>query len=124
MRIRQIGQHVDDMDRAVRFYESFLGQRVAAHFDPPGLGFFVLDDVRFLLDRGLPPSAVYFEVDDVSTTVERLRQDGVEITGEPHVIFRHESGAIGPEGRDEWHASFRDSEGNEVVVVSTRTPAL
>ena len=48
MEIVQIAQHVEDLDRAIAFYEDLLGQKVAARFDPPGLAFFMLME---LLER-------------------------------------------------------------------------
>ncbi len=50
MELVQVAQHVDDLDRAVAFYEDLLGQKVAAQFDPPGIAFFLLDGTRLLLD--------------------------------------------------------------------------
>ena len=58
----------------------------------------------------------YFEVDDVATTVERMRAHATVET-EPHVIFRHEDDALGPAGREEVQAFLRDSEGNTVGLI-------
>jgi len=55
-------------------------------------------------------------------TCEELRMQGVEIVSEPHVIFTHEDGALGPAGTDEWMAFFTDSEGNTVGLVSHEPP--
>lgn len=54
MRLAQVGQHADDLDRAATFYSLLLGAPPTARFDPPGLLFFDLEGVRLLLDRGLP----------------------------------------------------------------------
>ena len=50
MKLIQVAQHVDDLDRAVAFYEQLLGYPALARFDPPGLAFFDLDGTRLLLD--------------------------------------------------------------------------
>jgi len=118
MELVQVAQHAEDLDRAVAFYEDLLGQKVAARFDPPGLAFFLLDGTRLLLDRGAPTSLLYLAVDDVEYTVEQLRGRGVAITTEPHVIFQHKDGSLGPVGTDEWMAFITDSEGNTVALVS------
>ena len=55
------------------------------------------------------------------TRVEELRAEGIQITGEPHVIFQHVDDALGPAGTDEWMAFVEDSEGNTVGLVS-RSP--
>lgn len=118
MELVQIAQHVDDLDRAVAFYEDLLTTRVAARFDPPGIAFFQLDGTRLLLDRSAPSSLIYLAVDDVDASVEALRAKGVAIHTEPHVIFRHRDDTLGPAGTDEWMAFITDSEGNTVGLVS------
>jgi methylmalonyl-CoA/ethylmalonyl-CoA epimerase len=120
MRIRQVAQRAEDLDRAVDFYARLLHQEVTAKFDPPGLAFFVLDGVRLLLDGAVPPATIYFEVPDVAAEVDRLRADGVEVTSEPHTIFRHAGEGLGPDGTEEQMAFVRDSEGNTVGLISTR----
>jgi methylmalonyl-CoA/ethylmalonyl-CoA epimerase len=117
MRLAQVAQHADDLERAATFYEQLLGAPPTGWFDPPGLLFFDLDGVRLLLERGAPSAMLYLAVEDVRTRIERIR--GVaEVVSEPHVIFRHEDDRLGPAGRDEWQAFFRDSEGNLVGLVS------
>ena len=118
MALVQVAQHAEDLDRAAAFYADLLGAPPTARFDPPGLLFFDLDGVRLLLDAGAPSALLYLRVDDVGSTVERLRAQGVVVESEPHVIFRHEDDTLGPAGTDEWHAFVRDSEGNLVGLVS------
>jgi methylmalonyl-CoA/ethylmalonyl-CoA epimerase len=57
-------------------------------------------------------------VPDVRELVEQLRGRGVEVVAEPHVIFSHADGLLGPRGTDEWMAFVKDSEGNTVGLVS------
>jgi methylmalonyl-CoA/ethylmalonyl-CoA epimerase len=117
-RVVQVAQHADDLDRASAFYERLLGRPAAARFDPPGLLFFDVGGVRLLLDKRAPSALVYLGVDDVHQRVTELRQDGVVIESEPHLIFTHDDGALGPAGSEEWMAFVRDSEGNVVGLVS------
>jgi methylmalonyl-CoA/ethylmalonyl-CoA epimerase len=121
MEIVQIAQHVDDLDRAIAFYEELLGTKVAARFDPPGIAFFLLDGTRLLLDKSAPSGLIYLGVDDVEFSTDELRKRGVTIETEPHVIFQHEEGTLGPVGTDEWLAFVIDSEGNTVGLVSYST---
>lgn len=121
-RITQIAQHATDLDRAAAFYENLLGIPPAAKFDPPGLLFFVLGETRLLLESGAPSATIYLEVEDVRGRIEELRAEGIAVEGEPHIIFRHEDGRLGPAGQDEWMAFIRDSEGNPIGLVSYETP--
>jgi methylmalonyl-CoA/ethylmalonyl-CoA epimerase len=123
MNLHQVAQHVDDLERATGFYTRLLGEPPVATFDPPGLVFFRLGDTRLLLERSAPSALVYLRVDDVRTTVEQLRADGVSISNEPHVIFTDNNGLFGPAGAQEWMAFITDSEGNLVGLASQNAPA-
>ena len=120
MKLVQIAQRAEDLDRASAFYADLLGAAPTARFDPPGLVFFDLDGVRLLLDRVAPSALHYLAVDDVEATVERLRAAGVAVESEPHMIFGHDDDTLGPAGSDEWQAFVRDSEGNLVGLVEQR----
>ena len=122
MKLTQIAQHADDLNRAAGFYSALLGSPPAAVFDPPGLLFFDLDGVRLLLERGAPPSMIYLNVPDVRLFVAELEGRGVEVVGSPHLIFHHEDARLGPAGADEWMAFIKDSEGNTVGLVSHTAP--
>ncbi len=102
MTIAQVAQHADDLDRAAAFYQDLLGVEPAARFDPPGLVFFMIGDIRLLLDRAAPSALIYLRVDDVRAEIDQLRSSGVEIETAPHVIFHHVDDSIGPVGTDEW----------------------
>ncbi len=120
MRLVQIAQHVDNLDRATRFYSDLLGVGPVASYDPPGLVFFHLDGVRLMLDRSAPRALLYLQVADVVATVQRLHRAGATIESEPHRIFGHEDDTLGPAGTDEWQAFVRDLEGNLVGLVEQR----
>jgi methylmalonyl-CoA/ethylmalonyl-CoA epimerase len=118
MELVQVAQHVDDLDRAIAFYENLLGKKAAARFAPPGIAFFLLDGTRLILDASAPSGLIYFGVDDVEFSVAELRAAGVAIIEEPHVIFQHSDDTLGPSGTDEWVAFVKDSEGNTIALVS------
>ncbi len=119
MRLVQVALRATDLDRASAFYADLLGREPTGRFDPPGLLFFDLDGTRLLLDGNAPSSMLYLEVDDVAATLDRLR-DRVEVVTEPHAIFTHEDGSLGPAGTTEWQAFVSDSEGNTVGLVELR----
>ena len=120
MTLVQIAQKAEDLQRAAHFYADLLGAEPTATYDPPGLVFFDLGGTRLLLDRVAPSALHYFSVGDIDATVSRLRERGVEVETDPHVIFSHEDGTLGPAGTDEWMAFVRDSEGNTVGLVEQR----
>jgi len=124
MRLVQVAQRAEDLERATAFYADLLGAAPLASFDPPGLVFFDLAGVRLLLDRGAPSALIYVSVDDIEATVDRLRAAGVPVEGEPHVIFGHDDDTLGPAGTEEWMAFVRDSEGNLVGLVEQRPRSL
>ena len=78
-RLRQVAQHVDDLDRAVAFYRDVLGLTLIARFDPPGLAFFELGETRLLLEAGAPSALLYLGVDDVAAATEAVRAKGAVI---------------------------------------------
>ena len=119
-RLVQVAQRATDLAATTAFYAELLGVEPVASFDPPGLAFFDLDGVRLLMDRGAPSALVYLPVDDIDAAVARLREKGVEVTSEPHVIFGHEDDTLGPAGTEEWQAFVVDSEGNSVGLVELR----
>ena len=122
MDVLQIAQHADDLSRARAFYQRLLNTEPAGLFDPPGLLFFQAGEVRLLLEQAATSALIYFKVDDVRTTLESLRAEGVEIVAEPQLIFSHSDDSLGPAGTDEWMAFVKDSEGNTVGLVSHHMP--
>jgi len=117
MRLAQVAQHADDLDRAADFYSVLLESRPIARFDPPGLLFFDLDGTRLLLDRSAPSALLYLHVGNVHEALERI--DGLaEVLSRPRVVFTHENDVLGPSGHEEWQAFVRDSEGNTVGLVA------
>lgn len=124
MRLIQVAQHAQDLERAAGFYAQLLGVQPTAVYDPPGLLFFDLDGVRLLLERGAPSAVLYLEVNDVGSSIRSLQDRGVEIVAAPHVIYHHVDDRLGPTGTDEWMAFIKDTEGNTVGLVSRVSPAV
>jgi methylmalonyl-CoA/ethylmalonyl-CoA epimerase len=121
VRLVQVAQRAEDLERASAFYADLLGTPPAATYDPPGLVFFDLVGMRLMLEGNAPSAVLYLSATDLDATIERLRSSGVTIESEPHVIFSHEDDTLGPAGTDEWQAFIRDSEGNLVGLVEQRT---
>jgi methylmalonyl-CoA/ethylmalonyl-CoA epimerase len=123
VRLVQVAQRAEDLERASAFYTDLLGAPPSATYDPPGLVFFDLVGMRLMLEGNAPSAVLYLSVPDLDATIDRLRSAGVTIESEPHVIFSHEDDTLGPAGTDEWQAFIRDSEGNLVGLVEQRSSA-
>ena len=129
MLLHQVAVPVKDVARAVDFYRSLLDDEPIAVFDPPGLAFFRLGETRLLLDAAAGDEAgnlggglIYLRVPNVAEMVETLRGEGIEIHGEPHVIFDDTDGTFGAAGEVEWMAFIKDPDGN-MVGLASRAPA-
>jgi methylmalonyl-CoA/ethylmalonyl-CoA epimerase len=118
VQLLQVAQRATDLDRAAAFYELLLGTPPTGRFEPAGLLFFRVGNTRLLLEEQAASALVYIQVDDLEATIARLREAGVIIESEPHVIFTHEDDGLGPAGMTEWQAFIRDSEGNLVGLAS------
>jgi methylmalonyl-CoA/ethylmalonyl-CoA epimerase len=121
--LRQVGQPVRDLDRAVGFYRDVLGLELVARFGP--LAFFDLGGVRLLLEAGgdgAGASPLYLGVADVRAARRELEGRGVAFDGDAHVVFSDTDGVFGAPGEDEWLTFFRDSEGN-LLALSARRPS-
>ena len=70
-----------------------------------------------------PSALVYLRADDVRASADRLRNAGVTIDTEPHLIHTDADGVFGEPGWEEWMAFVRDSEGNLVGLASRHAPA-
>ena len=114
--IGQVSLSIRDVTRAERFYGETLG--LPHLFTFGDLAFFDADGTRLYLHRKdeaewRTSSVLYFLVDDIHATQERLSQSGVHFTGAPHVI--HTDDATGVE---EWMTFFEDGEGNTLALMS------
>ena len=109
--------HISDLDRATAFYSKLLESEVIARFEGPGFAFFDLEGVRLFLDVNAPKGAIYLEVSDVRKKIEDLKNVGIEVVGEPHVVFPDPQGIFDRPG-NEWLAFIEDSEGNIIGLMS------
>ncbi|HSA54060.1 MAG TPA: VOC family protein [Gemmatimonadaceae bacterium] len=118
----QISMNARDLPRAVAFYRDRLGLRFL--FDaPPKMAFFDCGGVRLMLSLpeseayDHPGSILYFRVTDIHEAHATLQARGVPFGGAPHRIARLPD-------HDLWLADFRDTEGNNLALMSeVRPPA-
>jgi len=115
-RLGQIAVNTRDVERAAAFYEDKLGLKLLFKA-PPGLAFFDCGGVRLMLQRpekpefDHPSSVLYFSVPDIHAAYGKLKESGVRLEDEPHLIARMPS-------HDLWMTFFYDSEGNLLVLMS------
>ena len=114
--IEQIALPVDDLDRAVEFYQSKLGMKFL--FRAGDLAFFDCAGVRLMLStpegETRCASTVYFKVQDIHQAYQALTERGVEFDDAPHLIADMGDYEI-------WMAFFHDSEQN-VLAISSDIP--
>jgi methylmalonyl-CoA/ethylmalonyl-CoA epimerase len=123
--LKQVAQRAPNLSVSVPFYRDVLGLEHQATFDPPGLAFFDLGDgTRLLLDanEAITPAVLYLAVDDIHAEAAALRDAGVELDAEPHMIHRHD-GTFDGAGVEEWMAFFRDPAGNVLALASRIEPS-
>jgi len=121
-RIHQIAVFSSDLDRSIAFYRDQLGAEFIVKFEPPGLAFFRFGETRLLLERNAPRATLYFQVDDIHASVERLRSNGIQFDAEPIMIHRDTEGLFGAAGAEEWMAFFKDPDDN-VLAFASQAPA-
>ena len=116
--ITQIGQiaiPVQDLERAVTFYRGVLG--LPFLFQVPNLAFFQCGEVRLLLNTpegpGAPTKAsvLYYKVENLQHAYTTLRQQGVNLVDEPHMIAKMVDHEL-------WMFFFEDTEGNLLALMS------
>lgn len=118
--IEQIALTVEDLERAVAFYQSKLGMKYL--FSSNGLAFFDCAGVRLMLSRPegdqghRPGSVIYFKVPDIQQAYQTLASRGVPFIDSPHKIADMGEYEL-------WMAFFRDSEGNMLAVSGEVRPA-
>jgi len=117
--ILQIAITVKDIERATTFYRDILGLRLL--MNAPNMAFFDCGGVRLYLasgestERHGASSFVYFRSNDISALLAILKEKGVSIHQEPHIIARMPD-------HDLWLMWIRDSEANLLGVMEERKP--
>ncbi len=115
-RIGQISVTVTDLARAVAFYRETLGLELL--FKVPGLSFFMCGGVRIMItlpEEGKAPqnSVLYFVVEKIESRSASLRDKGVVLEGEPHMIAKMPDHEL-------WMAFFRDPDGNLMALMEEK----
>ncbi|WP_286230939.1 VOC family protein [Neobacillus mesonae] len=114
-KVGQIGVPVKNLQRALYFYKEQLGLQLL--FNTDTMVFFECGGLRLLLS--LPEqeqyahasSVVYFQVEDINASYEKLLEKEVEFLGEPHLVAN-----VGQ--TETWMVFFKDTEDNTHALMS------
>ena len=124
--LHQIALTTADLDRSTGFYQDVLCLPLIASFDPPGLAFFRVGDVRLSIQKvdevEATSSVIYLRVQDINAATESLKKQSIELEREPEVVFRDDQGQFGEAGEEEWLAFFRDPDGHLLAFASRTKP--
>lgn len=113
--IGQIAVTVGDVRRATAFYRDVLG--LPFLFETDEMAFFDCHGVRLMLTRpekpefDHPASIIYYKVRNITESAALLRERGVEVVAEPHVVARLPN-------HDLWMAFLRDPDRNVFAIMS------
>ncbi len=111
--IMQILVPVSDVEQAANFYEQVLGLPLL--FKYPGTAFFDANGIRLYLARPDEPdfegtATIYFRVEDVGATFDRLEAAGAKVRERPEIAHRDED-------YDLWLAFVQDPDGNNIGLM-------
>ena len=113
--IGQISINAHDLDRALAFYRDKLGMKHL--FTVQQMAFFDADGIRLMVslpdapEFDHPSSIIYFKIPDIQAAHKALSERGVKFEEAPRLIAKMDT-------HDLWMASFRDSEGNLLALMS------
>lgn len=124
--LHQLALTTADLERSTRFYRDILGLSLITSFDPPGLAFFQVGNVRLSIQKvdkvEAASSVLYFRVQDIAAATQSLKDNAIELEREPELIFRDDQGQFGEAGEEEWMAFFRDPDGHLLALASRSKP--
>lgn len=125
-RLHQLALTTADLEHSTRFYRDILGLPLITNFDPPGLAFFQVGDLRLSIQKvdgvEAASSVLYFRVQDIGAATQSLKDNAIELEREPELIFRDDQGQFGEAGEEEWMAFFRDPDGHLLALASRSKP--
>mgnify|MGYP005752322443 FL=1 len=113
--IKQIGIPVNDISRAIKFYQEQL--QLPLLFQTDSMAFFNCNGIRLLLS--LPEkeayagasSVLYFHTYDIESTYAVMINNGVHFLNKPHVVAKMGN-------TETWMTFFKDTEENTHALIS------
>lgn len=117
-KVGQIGVPVQNLERALTFYQDTLGLKLL--FNTDSLAFLQCEGVRIFLslpekeEFSQSSSVIYFQVEDLTKVYNELKEKGVSFVDEPHIVGKMDRTEI-------WMAFFKDTENNTHAFMSEVT---
>ncbi len=125
-RLHELALTTADLEHSTRFYRDILGLPLITSFDPPGLAFFQVGNIRLSIQTvdkvEAASSVLYFRVQDIGAATQSLKDNAIELERKPELIFRDDQGQFGEAGEEEWMAFFRDPDGHLLALASRSKP--
>jgi methylmalonyl-CoA/ethylmalonyl-CoA epimerase len=116
----QISIPVQDLELAVEFYRDSLGMDYL--FQVPNMALFNCGGIRILPavpegdDPGQHSSIIFFKVADIQAATDALRERGITITSNPHLLAEMPDHNL-------WMPFFQDPDDKTLVLMSEVTRA-
>ena len=113
--VGQIAVPVKELIRAISFYKENLDLLLL--FNTDTMAFFDCNGVRLLLSLpekeqfSTASSVLYFNVDDINKSYEKMKNNNVTFIDKPHVVAKMGS-------TETWMVFFNDTEGNTHALMS------
>ncbi len=124
--LHQVAMTTVDLERSIGFYRNVPGLPLIANFDPPGLVFFRVGEIRLCIQKvdqvEATSSVLYFRVQDINAATVSLKDQSIEPGQDAEVVFRDAQGQFGEAGDEEWIAFFRDLDGHLLAFASRTKP--
>jgi methylmalonyl-CoA/ethylmalonyl-CoA epimerase len=117
-KVGQIGVPVQNLERALAFYQDTLGLQLL--FNTDRLAFLQCEGFRIFLslpekeEFSQSSSVIYFQVEELTKVYNELKEKGVSFIDEPHIVGKMGSTEI-------WMAFFNDTENNTHAFMSEVT---
>jgi methylmalonyl-CoA/ethylmalonyl-CoA epimerase len=117
-KVGQIGVPVQNLERALTFYQDTLGLQLL--FNTDRLAFLQCEGLRIFLslpekeEFSQSSSVIYFQVEDLAKMYHELKEKGVSFIDEPHIVGKMGDTEI-------WMAFFKDTENNTHAFMSEIT---
>ena len=108
-KIGQIAVPIKNVENAIEFYKEVLGLTLL--FNTENMAFFDCNGQRLLLslpekdEYANSSSVIYFQVEDIKKSVEKLVEKGVSFIDQPHIVAKMGN-------TETWMTFFKDTEGN------------